>query len=126
MIFGIGIDMVEIERIEDGLTRFGSRFAQRILSDAEYREYDRHPRPVQFLARRFAAKEALVKAAGTGFRHGLLLREISVQHDALGKPELQFSARARSLLDQIGVSNSHLSISDERHYALAYVLLEKK
>ena len=126
MIFGIGIDMVEVQRIENGLTRFGSRFAQRILSESEYEEYDRHPRPAQFLARRFAAKEALVKAAGTGFRHSLLLREIGVQHDALGKPELWFSARARSLLDQMGVSNSHLSISDERHYALACVLLEKK
>ena len=126
MIFGIGVDMVEVQRIEDGLTRFGARFAQRILSDSEYAEYDRHPRPAQFLARRFAAKEALVKAAGTGFRHGLLLREISIQHDALGKPELRLSARARGLLDRMGVSISHLSISDERHYALACVLLEKK
>ncbi|MBI2993692.1 MAG: holo-ACP synthase [Gammaproteobacteria bacterium] len=126
MIFGIGIDMVEIRRIEDGLARFGTRFAQRILSEAEFCEYNGHPRPAQFLARRFAAKEALVKAVGTGFRHGLFPREISVQHDTLGKPELRFSSQARSRLDQIGVSNSYLSISDERDYALAYVLLEKK
>lgn len=126
MIYGIGVDMVEIRRIQAGMERFGIRLAQRILSEAEFMEYSRHPRPAQFLARRFAAKEAFVKAAGTGFRHGLFPREISVHHDPLGKPELQFTPRARNVLDQIGVANSYLSICDECDYALAYVLLEKK
>ncbi|MGH8247023.1 MAG: holo-ACP synthase, partial [Gammaproteobacteria bacterium] len=100
-------------------------FAQRILSESECIEYDAQPRQAQFLARRFAAKEALVKAAGTGFRTGLYPRDISVQHDRLGKPELRFSPRAKDRLDQLGVSASHLSISDEPEYALACVLLEK-
>ena len=126
MIFGIGIDMVEIRRIEDGLSRFGTRYAQRLLSASEFTEYSGHPRPAHFLARRFAAKEALVKAVGTGFRQGLFPRQISVQHDALGKPELRFSSQARTQLDRMGVSNSYLSIADERDYALAYVLLEKR
>ena len=124
MILGIGIDMVEIRRIEAGLARYGRRFAERVLSPAEIREYDASPRPAEFVARRFAAKEALVKAAGTGFRSGLFPREISIGHDGLGRPALQFSEQARSVLDRLGVARSHLSISDEREYALACVLLE--
>jgi holo-[acyl-carrier protein] synthase len=126
VIYGVGIDMVEIARIEAGLVRFGRRFAERILSSSEFREYERAPRPAEFLARRFAAKEALVKAAGTGFRDGLFLREISVSHDALGKPSLEFSEQASRTLERLGVGRTHLSISDEREYALAYVLLEQK
>lgn len=117
--------MVEIQRLETGLRRFGRRLAERILSESECLEYDASPRQAQFLARRFAAKEALVKAAGTGFRHGLYPREISVQHNTLGKPELRFSPRATDLLNRLGISSSHLSISDEPEYALACVLLEK-
>lgn len=126
MIHGLGVDLVEIRRIESGLARFGRRFAERILSPAEVREYDASPRPVEFVARRFAAKEALVKAAGTGFRNGLFPREISVAHDAFGRPALQFSAQAQAVLERLGIGGSHLSISDEREYALACVLLEKR
>ena len=126
MIYGVGIDMVEIARIEASLARFGRRFAERVLSSAECREYEQASRPAQFVARRFAAKEALVKAAGTGFRDGLFLRDISVTHDALGKPSLQFSEQAGRTLERLGIGRSHLSISDEREYALACVLLEEK
>ena len=124
MILGIGIDMVEVCRIEAGLARYGRRFAERVLSPAEILEYDNASRQAQFVARRFAAKEALAKAAGTGFRNGLFPREISIGHDALGRPSLTFSEQARSVLDRLGVAGSHLSISDERDYALACVLLE--
>jgi holo-[acyl-carrier protein] synthase len=124
VIFGVGIDMVEVRRIEAGLARWGRRFAERVLSVGEIREYDLSPRPAEFVARRFAAKEALVKAAGTGFRHGLFPREISIRHDESGRPALQFSEQARAVLDRLGVAGSHLSISDERDYALACVLLE--
>jgi holo-[acyl-carrier protein] synthase len=125
MIFGVGVDMVDVRRIEAGLGRFGERFAQRLLSAAEFAEFGGNPRPAQFLARRFAAKEALVKAAGTGFRSGLFPREITVGHDRLGRPQLQFSPQAREALDRLGVHGSHISISDEGEYALAYVVLEK-
>jgi holo-[acyl-carrier protein] synthase len=116
--------MVEVRRIEAGLARYGRRFAERVLSPAEIGEYDASPRPAEFVARRFAAKEALVKAAGTGFRHGLFPRDISVEHDRHGRPALRFSDQARSALERLGVAGSHLSISDEREYALACVLLE--
>ena len=125
MIYGIGVDMVEISRMDAGLQRFGRRLVERILSESELSEFDRNPRPAHFLARRFAAKEALVKAAGTGFRDGLFLREISIRSNALGKPELVFSGKARGVLDRLGIAGSHVSISDEREYALACVLLER-
>jgi holo-[acyl-carrier protein] synthase len=124
VIFGIGIDMVEVRRVEAGLARYGRRFAERVLSPAEISEFDSSSRPAEFVARRFAAKEALVKAAGTGFRRGLFPRQISVAHDALGRPALRFSEQARLVLQELGVATSHLSISDERDYALACVLLE--
>ncbi len=125
MIYGVGIDVVEIRRIEDSLARFGRRLAEKILSPEECVEFDRAARKAQFLARRFAAKEALVKALGTGFRGGLFPGAISITHDPLGKPQFRMAAGATAFMTQRGISGSHLSISDEREYALAYVLLEK-
>lgn len=125
MIYGVGIDVVEVRRIEDSLARFGRRLAEKILSPEECAEYDRSPRKAQFLARRFAAKEALVKAVGTGFRGGMFPGAISIIHDTEGKPQFRMATSASAALEQRGICGSHLSISDEREYALAYVLLEK-
>ncbi len=126
MIYGIGVDMVEVRRMEAGVARFGERLARRILSGEELADYRGSNRPAQLLARRFAAKEALLKALGTGFRKGgVPLSQISVGHDELGKPVLLFADEARHRLGQLGISGSHLSITDEREYALAYVILEK-
>ncbi|OGT81802.1 MAG: holo-ACP synthase [Gammaproteobacteria bacterium RIFCSPLOWO2_02_FULL_61_13] len=124
MIYGVGIDVVEVRRIEDSMARFGRRLAEKILSAEECLEYDQSPRKARFLARRFAAKEALVKALGTGFRAGLFPGAISVTHDALGKPDFRLTTPISSALEQRGICKSHLSITDEREYALAYVLLE--
>ena len=126
MIYGIGVDLVDVRRMEAGLARFGERLARRILSSDELADFETNLRRDRFLARRFAAKEALVKALGTGFRsQGLQLREISITHNELGKPELRFSDSAVQVLARRGIARSHLSISDERDYALAYVVLEK-
>ncbi len=125
MIYGVGIDVVEVRRIEASLARFGRRLAEKILSAEECPEYDRSLRKARFLARRFAAKEALVKALGTGFRGGLFPGAISVTHDALGKPQFRLAGSLSAVLQQRGICHSHLSITDEREYALAYVLLEK-
>ena len=124
MIYGVGIDVVEVRRIEDSMARFGRRLAEKILSADECPEYDQSPRQARFLARRFAAKEALVKALGTGFRAGLFPGAISITHDALGKPGFHLATRAQSALEQRRICKSHLSITDEREYALACVLLE--
>ncbi|MDO9052813.1 MAG: holo-ACP synthase [Gallionella sp.] len=124
MIFGIGTDIVEYARIEAMWQRHGIRLAQRLLSVAELPEYDLHAQPARFLAKRFAAKEAFAKAAGSGLRHPVSLSRISVAHDGLGKPVLQFDATLRNYLAQLGVSAHHLSISDERNMIVAFVVLE--
>lgn len=124
MIYGIGIDIVEVRRMEESLARFGRRVAEKILSPAECNEFDATPRPARFLARRFAAKEALVKALGTGFRSGIFPGAIVVIHDELGRPGFELAGSVGAALAMRGVSASHLSITDERQYALAYVLLE--
>ncbi|HEY9198744.1 MAG TPA: holo-ACP synthase [Gammaproteobacteria bacterium] len=123
MIVGIGTDIVRIARFEAMLERHGPRVAERILSADELVEFAAGARPARFLAKRFAVKEAVAKAFGTGFRDGLSLRHIGVHHDALGKPSLRFYARAEELCAQLAVAGSHVSIADEHDYAVAFVIL---
>lgn len=124
MIFGIGTDIVEYARIEAMWSRYGIRFARRLLSENELCEFNEHLHPARFLAKRFAAKEAFAKAVGSGLRHPVTLCRISVMHDGLGKPILQFDALLRTYLAQLGVNGHHLSISDERNMIVAFVVLE--
>ncbi len=126
MIFGVGVDIVEIARIENALARRGERFAQRVLSPAELDEFRRHRSPAHFLAKRFAAKEAWAKALGTGFRAGISLRDVGVSRDALGKPLINLAKGAKLAAQARGVGGCFLSLADERHYAVAYVLLTKQ
>jgi holo-[acyl-carrier protein] synthase len=120
MIFGIGTDIVELSRIESMWSRYGVRFAERLLSRHEMSDYN----AARFLAKRFAAKEAFAKAVGSGLRVPVSLRRISVTHDGLGKPVLQFDETLRLHLAQLGVNGHHLSISDERDLIVAFVVLE--
>jgi holo-[acyl-carrier protein] synthase len=108
----------------DNLARFGERFARRILNQAEMDAFRTAASPAPYLSKRFAAKEAAAKALGTGFRDGLSLQDIGVSNDALGKPVLDFSARARARLQAAGIGQVHLSLADERDYAIAYVIFE--
>lgn len=124
MIFGIGTDIVEFARIDAMWQRHGQRLAARLLSASELPELDGHAHPARFLAKRFAAKEAFSKAVGSGLRHPVSLTRISVTHDGLGKPVLQFDALLRTYLAQMGISGHHLSISDERTTIVAFVVLE--
>ena len=125
MIYGIGTDIVRIQRMAKNLDRYGERFAQRILTKSELVDFRKSSTQAQFLSKRFAAKEAAAKALGTGFRNGLSLRDIGVSNDTLGKPMLEFSPRAQESLLAAGVRCSHLSLSDEQEYAIAYVVLER-
>ena len=124
MIFGIGTDIVEYARIEKMWARYGNRFAERVLSERELPELHSHNNPARLLAKRFAAKESFSKAVGGGLRDPVSLRRISVTHDGLGKPVLQFDEVLRSYLAQLGVSGHHLSISDEHTMIVAFVVLE--
>ncbi len=124
MIVGIGTDIVSVARMEKNLAKHGDRFAERILTSNELAEFLQHKRPANFLAKRFAAKEAVAKAMGCGFRDGLQLTHIGVGHDDLGKPLLEYSGKAIDLCEHLKISKSHLTISDEDEYAVAFVTLE--
>lgn len=124
MIFGVGTDIVEFKRIEKMFTRYGNRLAERVLSEREIPEYRHSINPARLLAKRFAAKEAFAKAVGSGLREPVSLRRISVTHDGLGKPVMQFDEALRKHLAQLGVNGHHLSISDEHNIIVAFVVLE--
>ena len=124
MIFGIGTDIVEYARIEKMHARYGARLAERILSELELPEYQRSAHPARLLAKRFAAKEAFSKAVGSGMRHPVRFHRISIRHDGLGKPVLQFDEVLRNYLAQLGITGHHISISDERAMVVAFVVLE--
>lgn len=127
MIYGIGTDIVESYRIEHSLNRYGDRFARRILADSEWLEYNasNKRKRVSFLASRFAAKEALSKAIGTGLRHPVSLNYITITHDELGKPFFKFHSQLNQLINDKGITQHHLSISDEVNVVCAFVVLEK-
>ena len=124
MIFGIGTDIVRVGRIRDDLSRFGDRFAERILTANELLEFHQNVNKANFLARRFAAKEAAVKAMGTGFSNGVQLHDIEVTHDEQGKPLLAFHGRAREFMQERSVAVAHVSLADEQDHAVAFVTLE--
>ncbi|WP_413732159.1 holo-ACP synthase [Sodalis sp. RH20] len=123
-ILGIGTDIVEIERIEAVVGRSGDRFARRILSDAEWAQYQAHRQPIRFLAKRFAVKEAAAKAFGTGIRNGLAFAQFEVVNDVLGKPGLKLYLQAAALAISLGVTSVHVTLADERRYACATVIIE--
>jgi len=126
MIIGIGTDIVAVARIEAATARHGAAFAERILSAQELSEYAKQAHPARFLSKRFAAKEAFAKATGQGLRHPVSLQRITVSHDELGKPVFLFDAELSAHLSLLGVVRHHLSLSDERDTAVAFVILEGK
>ncbi|GAM67344.1 holo-(acyl-carrier protein) synthase [Vibrio sp. JCM 19236] len=123
-ILGLGTDIAEIERVEKALTRTGAPFARRILTEAEMTQFDSIKPQAKFLAKRFAAKEAASKALGTGIAKGVSFQDFEIRNDEFGKPYLELSGQAKVIADKMGATHCHLSISDERHYAVATVILE--
>ena len=124
MIYGVGTDVVEIGRIEKALERFGERFAQRILCEPELRRFAGHRLPANYLAKRFAAKEAFTKALGTGIRAPANWHGVWVTNLKSGKPVLQFTPELAKLLEERKIIHSHVSLSDEKGVAFATVILE--
>jgi holo-[acyl-carrier protein] synthase len=124
MIYGIGVDIVEVVRIERAYARWGQRFADKILGPKELMYFEKSKKPVRFLAMRFAAKEAASKALGTGFKQGVSPRQIEVQHHASGKPSLVFSGNVALLIERERIGASFVTMADERDYASAHAILE--
>ncbi len=123
MILGIGTDLVRVARLQSLLERHGSRLLQRLLHPEEQAQVP-PLRPEGFIARRFAAKEALAKALGCGVGADMGLNEVWVTHDARGRPGFALSGAAARTAERLGVQHIHLSISDEHDYAQAFVVLE--
>ena len=124
MIFGIGTDIVEVARIEASLAQFGDDFAKRILAEIEFASYQDSHIKSRFLAKRFAAKEAFCKALGTGLRAPATFQNIAVSHDDLGKPILILAAELQNFMSTKNITQTHISISDEKNLAAAFVVLE--
>lgn len=124
-IVGIGTDIAEIERVEKALARSGEPFARRILTESEFARYQSLKQQGRFLAKRFAAKEAASKALGTGIALGVTFHDFNITNDEHGAPILTLSNKAEQIADEKGIRHIHLSISDERHYAVATVIFEQ-
>lgn len=123
MTIAIGTDIVEIQRIASALERQGDKFVQRILTESEIVEYQARGNSVAFLAKRFAAKEAIAKALGTGIGRGISFQHMIVSNNSEGAPQSELQANAAERLKQLGGSQVLLSLSDEKNYALAYVAI---
>ena len=123
MTIAIGTDIVEVKRIADALERQGDKFVQRILTESEIAEYRGRGNSVAFLAKRFAAKEAIAKALGTGIGRGIGFQHMVVSNNAEGAPQVELQQSAAERLKQLGGSKVLLSLSDEKNYALAYVAI---
>jgi len=124
MIFGVGTDIVELSRVQAAYDRFGEKFAQRILMDEEMELYRRSKRRVRFLAMRFAGKEAAVKAMGTGFAHGVWLRDVGIINNDWGRPLLVWSERGRRVCERLGIGGGHVSLTDEAGLIMAFAVVE--
>ena len=122
MIRGIGTDLVLVSRIEAALGRQGERFARRILTPDEFARFADHGQPARFLAKRFAAKEAIMKALGTGLAGGLSWQHMQIDRDPLGAPVVVLSWAAAQRVADGGGGRMLLSLSDEREQALAFAL----
>ena len=124
MIYGVGTDVVEIERVRAVLAKYGERFARKILCESEMRRFENHRLQAHYLAKRFAAKEAFTKALGTGIRAPASWHGVWVRNLPSGKPVLEFSEALASLMQSRGVTAAHVSLSDEKGVAFAMVVLE--
>jgi len=126
VIFGIGTDVLEVARVERVHQRFGEHFVRRLLLPEELAQLAGTRRPVRFLAMRFAAKEAIVKAMGTGFAHGVWIRDVGVVQNRWGKPEVVYSARGLRMCERLGIGAGHITLTDEAGLVVAVAVLMRR
>jgi holo-[acyl-carrier protein] synthase len=124
VIVGLGLDIAEIDRIEAAITRHGAAILHRLFTPGEVSYCEHHANRFERFAARFAAKEAAMKALGTGWSRGVRWRDIEVAHESGGKPILHLAGAARQIADRLGVKNISLSITHSGNLALAQVIFE--
>lgn len=124
-LYGVGVDLLRLERMEKSYARYGEHLVRKILCEAEQKEFARRRKKgARYLAMAFAAKEAFVKALGTGFR-GVGYRDAGVVHEKSGKPVLVFSPALRQRMDRLGIRGGEVSLTDEGGMVCAFVVLER-
>ena len=124
MIVGTGIDIAEVPRIAASIERFGERFLQRVFTEGEIRYCESKANRFERYAARFAAKEAAMKAIGTGWNHGVAWRDVEVGRMPGGRPTIQFHRKAAEFAAKMGAKHAALSLTHSEHYAIAQVILE--
>lgn len=125
VIIGSGIDIAEVPRIAESIARFGDRFVRRVFTEGEIRYCESKANRIERYAARFAAKEAAMKAIGTGWNHGVRFRDIEVSRELGGRPTLLFHGKAAEFSASLGTTHIALSLSHTAEYAIAQVLLER-
>lgn len=124
MIFGIGVDVLEAARVKKLFEKYGEHFVDRLLLPGERVQFERTKRKERFLAMHFAAKEAIVKAMGTGFAHGIWIRDVGTVQNTWGKPEVVYSARGEKVRKRLGIGNGFVTLTDEAGLIVAVAVLE--
>ncbi len=125
MIVGVGTDIVQIARISALYQKSGAAFSKRILSSSELTRLEDIARPEAFLAKRWAAKEAVSKALGTGFSQGVSFTDMTIERTEQGQPLVLLSGKAAEVANALGIQSWNISISDEKEFAVAFVVAEK-
>ncbi|MGE0113613.1 MAG: holo-ACP synthase [Steroidobacteraceae bacterium] len=123
MIHGIGTDIVKLERFEEMHHRHGDRLVKHLLLPAEQVLFANSKRPARFLAMHWAAKEAIVKAMGTGFAEGMWIRDAGYVPNQAGKPEIVWSEQGQTVCKQLGIGAGHLTLTDEAGLIIAVAVL---
>jgi holo-[acyl-carrier protein] synthase len=123
MIYGVGTDLVELVRVQETYDRFGTHFVDRLLMDEERELFEKNKWPVRFLAMRFAAKEATVKAMGTGFANGVWIRDVGIVNSPWGRPEIIWSERGQKRCAELGIGKGHVSLTDDAGLIMAFAVV---
>jgi holo-[acyl-carrier protein] synthase len=123
MIYGVGTDLVELVRVQETYDRFGTHFVDRLLMGEERDLFEKNKWPVRFLAMRFAAKEATVKAMGTGFANGVWIRDVGIVNSPWGRPEIIWSERGQKRCAELGIGKGHVSLTDDAGLIMAFAVV---
>ncbi len=124
MIFGIGLDIIEIARIQKMLEKHAERFTHKIFTKNEVKYCQSRPNPGNHFAARFAAKEAVLKSLGTGMAQGINWKDIEIVNESSGRPILYLTGKGKEIFDTLNLKNIHISISHDKVYAIAQAIAE--